>query len=56
MVSWTCQNCNGSGKESVVIIRNGKVTNYDERCSECLGSGSIRNGEPEWTYNKWGEM
>lgn len=48
MVSWTCTNCDGNGKSEVIIIRNGKVTQYDETCPECLGGGLIRNGEPEF--------
>jgi len=49
MVSWTCTGCGGSGRSEVTIIRNGKMSQFEERCQECLGSGSIRNGLPEYT-------
>ena len=47
MVSWDCHNCGGSGRSNVTIIRDGRITQVEERCTKCYGAGSLRNGKPE---------
>ncbi|CDQ17928.1 hypothetical protein BN982_00168 [Halobacillus karajensis] len=53
MVSWSCEVCSGKGKEQVVIIRSGKVTEQEETCQNCRGSGAMRNGKPEYVHVRW---
>lgn len=53
MVSWDYECCNGSGMEEVIVIRNGSIKSYTDDCSNCKGSGHMRNGEPEYVHVRW---
>lgn len=47
MVGYDCPECNGTGREEVITIRQGKVDSTFEACSSCQGAGSFTNGRPD---------
>lgn len=56
MVSYTCAECNGRGWELVTTIRRGEVKQTKEQCISCFGSGSMRNGNPEYFHSRYDEL